>query len=110
MRQGSKRMDCFMSANDSWATVVQCGVTDSVYSKFVVRLQKWCNLKLKLMNEFAVDLRKTNNLCNITDNFRLRPVFKELMLTHSGAIAVQTNIDTNEFKAFGKGMTFKKAE
>jgi hypothetical protein len=32
-------MDCFMFLNDSWAAVFQCGVTGSMYSKFVVRLR-----------------------------------------------------------------------
>jgi hypothetical protein len=71
---------------------------------------KWCNSKLKLRNEFAVELCETNNLCNITDNLRLRTVLKDLMLRHSGAVAVKTKTDPSEFKAFGKDMTFKKAE
>ena len=70
----------------------------------------WCISNLKLRNEFALELHKTNNLGNITDGLRLRPVFEELMLRHSGMIAVQTNIDPNEFKAFGKDMTFEKGE
>jgi hypothetical protein len=44
------------------------------------------------------------------DNVRLRPVLKELMLRHSGAVAVQTNVNPNKFKAFWKDMTFKKTE
>ena len=78
--------------------------------KICGQVAKWCNIYLTLRNEIAIELRKINNLCNITDGLRLRPVFEELMLRHSGMIAVQTNIDPNEFKAFGKDMTFEKGE
>ena len=78
--------------------------------KFYGQVEKWCNSNLKLRNEFAIELPKTNNLGDIIDSLRLRPVFKELMLRHGGTIAVQTNIDPNKFKAFGKDMTFEKAE
>ena len=71
---------------------------------------KWWNSNLKLRNEFAIELCKTNNLSNITDGLRLRPVFEEFLLRHGGTIANQTNIDPHKFKAFGKDMTFEKAE
>jgi hypothetical protein len=71
---------------------------------------KWSNAKFELRNELAVELCKTNNLGNILDNFRLRPVFKKLMLRHGGAISVQANVDPNEFEAFGKDVTFMQAQ
>ena len=78
--------------------------------KIYGQVVKWYNFNLELRNAFAIELRKTNNLGNIMDNLRLRPVFEELMLRHGGTFAVRTNIDPNKFKVFGKDMTFEKAE
>ena len=71
---------------------------------------KWCNSNLEPRNEFAIEMHKTNNFGNIADGLRLRPVFEEFLLRHGGTIANQTNIDPHKFKAFGKDMTFEKAE
>ncbi len=60
------------------------------------------DLKLKLRDEFAVELCKTDNLCNVPDNFWLRPVYKKMMFRHGRTISVRTNVNPNKFKTFGK--------
>ncbi len=47
--------------------------------KFGYEVAKWGFLKLKMMNELAIELCKSDNLCKLPDKFLLRPVFKKLM-------------------------------
>jgi hypothetical protein len=70
--------------------------------KFGYEVAKWGNSKLKLRNEFPVELCKPDNFCNVPDKFRLRPVYKKLMLRHGRTVSVWTNIDSDKLKALGE--------
>jgi hypothetical protein len=59
---------------------------------------KGCNSKLKVMDVFAVELGKANEFGDITNDLRLRPRFKELMLRLSRPVPLGTNIIADEFK------------
>ncbi len=63
-----------------------------------------------MRDEFAVELCKPVNFCNILDELRLRPVFKKLMLWHGRTISVWTDINTNKLEMLGKDATLAQAQ
>ncbi len=64
----------------------------------------------KAGNKTSIELDEPNKLRDIADQFRGRPRFDELVFGHGGLIALDANINTNEFKAFDKDVRFLQAE
>ncbi len=48
-------------------------------------------------NETSIKLDESDKLCDITDQFRGRPRFDELVFGHGWLIAIDAYINTNEF-------------
>ncbi len=71
---------------------------------------KWGNAKFKLGYEFAVELVKPDDFCEVTDSLWLGPVFKELMLCHGGMVSIRTNVYPNKFKVLQKDVTLLQAQ
>ncbi len=68
------------------------------------------NAHFEVGNKRSIELDEPDKLCNITDQFRSRPGFDELVFGHGWLISVDAYIDVNKFKTFDKDVQFLQTE
>ncbi len=66
------------------------------------KLVQRSHTQLKVVNEFAVELNKPNELANVSNQLGMRPSSEKLMLGLCWAVLVGTDIFANKLKSFGE--------